>query len=87
MKSRCAMLPPSGFNFLVHPPALVPRSKLPSSHAFTGENDKGFSDIEVSDAQFDAFVARHAHLAEKGVVMAPEDNNAMTTSYIMITPG
>ena len=51
-----------------------------------GENDKGFEDKAVSDVDFEAFVARHAHLEKRGVVVAAEDNDAMTLSYVMVTP-
>ena len=51
-----------------------------------GENDKGFEDKAVSDVDFEAFVARHAHLEKRGVVVAAEDNDAMTSSYVMVTP-
>jgi radical S-adenosyl methionine domain-containing protein 2 len=51
-----------------------------------GENDKGFEDKAVSDVDFEAFVARHAHLETRGVVVAAEDNDAMTLSYVMVTP-
>jgi radical S-adenosyl methionine domain-containing protein 2 len=51
-----------------------------------GENDKAYDDLSLSDAQFDGFVERHTSLTHKGVVMAPESNDDMTSSYLMITP-
>ena len=47
-----------------------------------GENDEHFADLEVSDAAFEAFKARHAGVEQ----MVAEDNDEMTSSYIMITP-
>jgi radical S-adenosyl methionine domain-containing protein 2 len=47
-----------------------------------GENDETFGELEVTDAEFDAFRARHAAVEQ----MVSEDNDAMTSSYIMITP-
>ena len=40
----------------------------------------------MSDVDFEAFVARHAHLEKRGVVVAADDNDAMTSSYVMVTP-
>jgi radical S-adenosyl methionine domain-containing protein 2 len=47
-----------------------------------GENDETFGELEVTDAEFDAFRARHAAVEQ----MVSEDNDEMTSSYIMITP-
>ena len=47
-----------------------------------GENDETFGDLEVTDAEFEAFRARHGAVEQ----MVSEDNDEMTSSYIMITP-
>ncbi len=41
------------------------------------------TDLSVSDADFQGFVARHRHLAD---VMCVEDNSDMVESYLMIDP-
>ena len=64
----------------------VQRWKIFKVLKIEGENDEGFDDVAVTDDDFDAFVARHAHLEALGVVMAPENNEAMTESYVMLTP-
>lgn len=50
-----------------------------------GQND-GVDSLLVSLQQFRAYVERHARLAEDGIDVVPEDNAAMTGSYIMIDP-
>lgn len=50
-----------------------------------GQND-GSDDLLVSHDDFQAYVARHAHLAAEGLGPVPEDNEAMTGSYVMIDP-
>ena len=51
-----------------------------------GENDKQARLFEPTDEDFRSFVRNHSHLEQEGVVMAPEDNEEMTESYLMITP-
>ena len=47
-----------------------------------GQNEAHFQDCRVSGHQYQEFLARHAHFP--GLV--PEDNAAMTGSYLMINP-
>ena len=47
-----------------------------------GENDETFDELDVTDAEFNAFRERHADVEQ----MVSEDNDEMTSSYIMITP-
>ncbi|MCC6216994.1 MAG: radical SAM protein [Polyangiaceae bacterium] len=51
-----------------------------------GQNDGRVERLLISREQFSAFVARHARLAEAGVTLVPEDNDAITDSYVMIDP-
>jgi len=51
-----------------------------------GENDAVYDKLAIGDAEFEEFVARHAKLSAHEVVLAPETNDDMTSSYIMITP-
>lgn len=51
-----------------------------------GENDGAIEDLSVSDDEFRAFVERHMPLHDLGVEVVPEDNAAMTNSYLMIGP-
>jgi len=64
----------------------VQRWKIFKILRIEGENDDSYDDLQITDAEFEDFVDRHAWLEEHGVVMAPEDNDDMTTSYIMVTP-
>jgi radical S-adenosyl methionine domain-containing protein 2 len=51
-----------------------------------GQNDGKVESLLISAEQFGAFVARHAHLADEGLEPVPEDNAAMTGSYLMVDP-
>ncbi len=51
-----------------------------------GENDQHYDELKISDEEFSNFVKRHSHLDAQEVVLAPENNDAMTNSYIMISP-
>lgn len=51
-----------------------------------GQNDGSVEDLLISDEQFEAFVARHAHLANEGLAPVIEDNDAMRGSYVMVDP-
>ncbi len=51
-----------------------------------GENDGKVEPLLISDAQFRAFVQRHAHLETEGLAPICEDNDAMRGSYVMIDP-
>ncbi|MCG9875525.1 MAG: viperin family antiviral radical SAM protein [Leptospiraceae bacterium] len=51
-----------------------------------GENDKTFPDFEISENQFSDFYNRHFELKYYGVRVVPEDNSAMTDSYLMVNP-
>lgn len=47
-----------------------------------GQNDEHFNEIKVTDKQFKSFLETHKH--QKALV--PEDNEAMTGSYLLIDP-
>jgi radical S-adenosyl methionine domain-containing protein 2 len=64
----------------------VQRWKIFKVLRIEGENDHCYDELAVTDHDFNAFVTRHAHLSGQGVVMAPENNDDMTTSYAMVTP-
>lgn len=51
-----------------------------------GENCENYDQLAISDEQFEAFVHRHSKLIEKRVTLVPENNDDMTSSYIMMTP-
>lgn len=51
-----------------------------------GQNDGKVEPLLIDAAQFQAYVARHAHLAAEGFGPIPEDNADMTGSYVMIDP-
>ncbi len=50
------------------------------------ENDTAINDFVISDQEFQAFVDRHQSLKGQGVEIIPENNEAMTNSYLMISP-
>ena len=67
--------------------ALVPeRWKLLQLLPVVGENDSSAGDFSVSEDAFRAFVERHRPLGRLGIELVPEDNDAMTNSYLMIGP-
>jgi radical S-adenosyl methionine domain-containing protein 2 len=51
-----------------------------------GQNDGSVEPLLLSRARFEAFVERHRPLESRGIVIVPEDNDAMTDSYAMIDP-
>jgi len=51
-----------------------------------GQNDGSVEDLLVDDEAFEAFVARHAYLADEGFGPVAESNDAMVDSYVMIDP-
>lgn len=46
-----------------------------------GQNDNQFDEIKVTEEQYQSFLNRHQHPA-----LVPEDNEAMTGSYLLIDP-
>jgi radical S-adenosyl methionine domain-containing protein 2 len=50
------------------------------------QNDAQFERHATSAEQFWSFVRRHEHVGSQGVVIVPEDNQAMTESYVMVDP-
>lgn len=51
-----------------------------------GQNEHDIEPLLVSTQEFRAFVERHAELANEGIAVVAEDNDAMTDSYAMIDP-
>lgn len=51
-----------------------------------GQNDAEYDRLAITGEAFDRYVERHRHLADHGVVVVPEDNDAMTGSYAMVDP-
>ncbi len=62
------------------------RWKLFQMLPVAGENDGAVKDLSIPEADFRAFVERHSALGENGIAIVPEDNDAMTASYLMIGP-
>lgn len=50
-----------------------------------GQND-GSEHLQVGAEAFQSFVARHARLADLGIEIVPEDNEAMRGTYAMVDP-
>lgn len=51
-----------------------------------GENDAEYDNMSVTSQQFEQFVSRHQGLVEHGVSVVPENNQDMTSSYMMLSP-
>lgn len=51
-----------------------------------GQNDGRVEPLLCTDADFQAFVARHQHLKAEGLALAVEDNEDMRGSYAMVDP-
>ena len=67
--------------------ALAPeRWKLFQMLPVAGENDGAVQALSVLDEEFRAFVERHEPLSASGIEIVPENNAAMTNSYLMISP-
>ena len=62
------------------------RWKLLQMLPVVGENDGAIEENSVSDDEFRCFVQRHLRLRDAGIDVVPEDNEAMTNSYLMIGP-
>ncbi len=51
-----------------------------------GQNDKHINDLIISKEAFDTYVNRHKNQTDKEIDIVAENNNLMTTSYLMIDP-
>jgi len=61
------------------------RWKVLQALPIIGQNDANIDALTVSEAQFEAFVQRHAHLAEVTRIV-PETNAQVRGSYVMVDP-
>ena len=62
------------------------RWKIFQALPVAGQNDTGIARAAVTDAQFDAYIRRHRTMAADGITLAPEGNDLMRGSYLMIDP-
>ena len=62
------------------------RWKIFQALQVAGQNDEKFKDYSITQAEFDLFVDRHCHVGLHGITVVPENNKAMTGSYLMIDP-
>jgi radical S-adenosyl methionine domain-containing protein 2 len=62
------------------------RWKLLQVLKIAGENDDEVGCLSISAQQFNTFVERHRGVAGDGIVVVPEDNEAMSGSYVMVDP-
>ena len=51
-----------------------------------GQNCSSVNPFLISKQEFDYFVAQHLYMEQLGIAVVPEDNDAMTGSYVMIDP-
>ena len=52
----------------------------------TGQNDLHFDEFAITRDEFDLYVDRNRSIARDGIRVVPENNEAMTGSYMMIDP-
>lgn len=62
------------------------RWKLLQALRVKGQNDAYIADFEITTAQFEAYVQRNRIVENDGITVVPENNEAMTESYVMIDP-
>jgi radical S-adenosyl methionine domain-containing protein 2 len=62
------------------------RWKLFQVKEVIGQNEQTFSELAISEAEFEDFVARNRRLVPPGVAVVPETSEEMTASYAMIGP-
>ena len=62
------------------------RWKLFQALPVKGQNDAQIADFMVTTEQFEAYIHRNRIIEEDGINVVPENNEAMTESYIMIDP-
>ena len=51
-----------------------------------GQNDAHIANFEITTEQFEAYVERNRIVENDGISVVPENNEAMTESYVMIDP-
>ncbi len=51
-----------------------------------GQNDAYIDDFVITTEQFEAYVERNRIVENDGITVVPENNEAMTESYVMIDP-
>ena len=62
------------------------RWKLLQALRVKGQNDAYIDDFVIGTEQFAAYVRRNRIVESDGITVVPEDNEAMTESYVMIDP-
>ena len=62
------------------------RWKLLQALRVKGQNDASIDDFVIGTEQFEAYVRRNRIVENDGIIVVPENNEAMTESYVMIDP-
>ena len=62
------------------------RWKLLQALRVEGQNDARIDDFIITPEQFEAYVERNRIVEKDGISVVPENNEAMTESYVMIDP-
>jgi len=62
------------------------RWKLLQALTVKGQNDATIADFTVTAEEFEAYVHRNRNVEDEGIRVVPENNAAMTESYVMIDP-
>jgi radical S-adenosyl methionine domain-containing protein 2 len=62
------------------------RWKLLQVLPIKGQNDEHIADFIITAEQFEAYVQRNCIVEDDEIIVVPENNEAMTESYIMVDP-
>ena len=62
------------------------RWKLLQALRVNGQNDAQIDDLVITNKQFEAYVQRNSIVKDDDIKVVPENNEAMTESYVMIDP-
>jgi radical S-adenosyl methionine domain-containing protein 2 len=62
------------------------RWKILQMTPVTGQNDQNIKSLQITRAEFETFVERHAWLAESGIIVISEPVDTIRGSYAMISP-
>jgi radical S-adenosyl methionine domain-containing protein 2 len=62
------------------------RWKIFQALPIKGQNDEHIADFIITAEQFEAYVQRNCIVEDDEIIVVPENNEAMTESYIMVDP-
>lgn len=62
------------------------RWKIFQALPVAGQNDTGFDDMAVTPEEFESYVSLNCSVEDHRIRVVPENNEAMTGSYVMVSP-